>query len=391
MSTASLVGRCRTLPLRTVPAMSRADDLERDRQVAALKEVLRSSAQRRTPGEHREAGPDDRGHHHQRDHRRIRDRDGADGEDGDSEHHRIRDRDRARADGEHRADVDDGDPADGDADRDVGDGPERDRRGDGEVESVTLDGFGDGYRPPRGAWRARLLAQRASVVVFVTVAVLAAAATAAVTWFLRPTAAVVPGAGNEVVASGAPNGPAAPVPSIAPGPASPADGPAATGPVPPSSSATAASIVVAVVGAVASPGLVTLPEGARVSDAIAAAGGALPGTDLSSINIARKVSDGEQIAVGVPAAADAGGDQGGAGGTGAAGGGSGGTAGSAKVNVNTASLAQLDTLPGVGPVIAQSIIDFREQNGPFEAVSDLGNVSGIGPATLAKLADLVTT
>lgn len=235
---------------------------------------------------------------------------------------------------------------------------------DGEVDSRTLDGFGDGFEPPRAAWRARLVRQRGSVTVFVAVAVLAAAATALVTWFLRPAPTPVPGSVGEVVAgdehadrsgSGTP-------PSSAP-----AEG-----------TQNAQVIVVAVVGQVAVPGLVTLPEGSRVSDAIAAAGGALPGTDLTSINIARKVSDGEQVAVGIPAAPDVGPPEqpGSAGGAG-------------KVNLNSASLEQLDGLPGVGPVIAQRIVDFREANGPFASVADLANVSGIGPSIMAKLTDLV--
>ena len=130
--------------------------------------------------------------------------------------------------------------------------------------------------------------------------------------------------------------------------------------------------MVSVVGSVTTPGLVTLAEGARVSDAIDAAGGALPGTDLSTINLARKVSDGEQIAVGVPGAADAAG------------------ASAGKVNVNSASAEELATLPGIGPVLAQGIIDFRETNGPFGSVDELTEVSGIGPAVLAKIKDLVT-
>lgn len=240
------------------------------------------------------------------------------------------------------------------------------REDDGAVETVTLDGFGDGFEPPRAAWRARLARQRGSVAVFVLVAVLAAGATALVTWFLRPTPIPVPASQDAVVVSDEHNdraGPTAPAPA--------ADQEQTTSSPP---------IVVAVIGHVVAPGLVTLPDGARVSDAIAAAGGALPGTDLTTINIARKVSDGEQIAVGVPGAVD--------GGAAAQSGAS--AAGTGPVDINNANLQQLDQLPGIGPVTAQSIIDFREQNGPFGAVADLANVSGIGPATMAKLADLVT-
>jgi competence protein ComEA len=142
---------------------------------------------------------------------------------------------------------------------------------------------------------------------------------------------------------------------------------------------TSATVVVSVVGRVRSPGLVTLPTGARVADAIAAAGGLLPGTDGSSVNLAAVVSDGEQVAVGVPGAA------GGAAPTSA------GPAGPPeKVNLNSATVADLDGLPGIGPVLAQRIIDYRDQQGPFASVDQLDDVPGIGPAIFAQLTKLVT-
>lgn len=141
------------------------------------------------------------------------------------------------------------------------------------------------------------------------------------------------------------------------------------------------SVVVDVAGKVAEPGIRTLPAGARVADAIAAAGGAVPGTDTSSVNLARVLADGEQILVGVtPAAGVA---------AAAAGGASAGTGG-ALVNLNTADTTVLDSLPGVGPVTAQAIVRWRERNGRFRAVDDLLEVSGIGEATLAKIAPHVT-
>jgi competence protein ComEA len=140
-------------------------------------------------------------------------------------------------------------------------------------------------------------------------------------------------------------------------------------------------LVVAVEGKVVHPGLVRLPSGSRVADAIAAAGGALPGADLSLVNIAQKVVDGELIVVGVPPPPGA------AGGTGA----SGGSAGpSTPVNLNTATEADLDTLPGIGPALAQRIIDYRTQHGGFHSVDELRNVSGIGDAKFAEIKDLVT-
>lgn len=233
------------------------------------------------------------------------------------------------------------------------------------LEVRVLDGFGDGYQAPKTAWRARLIAQRSSLVVFVTVAVLAAAATALVTWFLRPVATAVPAADLTISEAGDERDEHA--------------GPAVT--TEPDASVQPEVIVVAVVGQVAEPGLVTLPDGARVSDAIDAAGGALPGTDLSTINIARRLSDGEQVAVGVPPAPDAqpSGQPS-----------SNSTSSTTKVNLNSAGVGELDALPGVGPVIAQRIVDFRDQNGPFGSVAELANVSGIGPAMMAKLTDLVT-
>jgi len=131
-----------------------------------------------------------------------------------------------------------------------------------------------------------------------------------------------------------------------------------------------AELVVAVSGQVVRPGLVRLPPGSRVADAIQAAGGPLPGVDLSTVNLARKLNDGELIAVGIPVP---------------------GTdpAAPSKVNLNTATLAELDTLPGVGPVLAQRIVDHRTKRGPFRTVQDLRQVDGIGEETFARLKDLV--
>lgn len=142
-----------------------------------------------------------------------------------------------------------------------------------------------------------------------------------------------------------------------------------------------AEVVVAVAGKVRRPGLVRLPAGARVADALDAAGGALPGTDVALLNLARKVSDGELILVGVTAPPGQPGGAPGAGAPGAAGG---------KVNLNTATLAQLDALPGVGPVLAQRILDHREQHGGFRSVGDLRQVNGIGDARYEDLKGLVT-
>lgn len=138
------------------------------------------------------------------------------------------------------------------------------------------------------------------------------------------------------------------------------------------------SLVIDVEGKVRRPGIVTLPRGSRVHEAIARAGGALEGADTSSINLARVLADGEQIIVGVAAASGA-----------AVGGAPNGVVGG-RISLNTATAEQLDTLPGVGPVTANAIVDYRTSHGGFQRVEDLLNVKGIGDATLADLKDQVS-
>jgi competence protein ComEA len=162
--------------------------------------------------------------------------------------------------------------------------------------------------------------------------------------------------------------------------AEPAPAVAAPGVVAAAAAPSPATIVVSVLGRVQRPGLVRLPQGARVADAIEAAGGVLPGTDLGYLNLARKLVDGELLAIGVgpvPSAPVAG-----------APGGSGGPPG--LINLNTATLAELDTLPGVGPVLAQRIIDHRNRSGGFKSVEELRKVEGVGDARFEQLKDLVT-
>ena len=164
--------------------------------------------------------------------------------------------------------------------------------------------------------------------------------------------------------------------------------PAAPLPPPPSSGigatgAPKARVVVDVVGAVRQPGLYRLSEGSRIADAVTRAGGATPKADLAQVNLAAPLADGEQIVVprrGAPAAAGSVG-----GGSGSAGGG----APAAPVQLSTATLEQLDTLPGVGPVTAQKILDYRTKHGAFHSVDELDAVSGIGPKRLEQLRDLV--
>jgi competence protein ComEA len=152
---------------------------------------------------------------------------------------------------------------------------------------------------------------------------------------------------------------------------------------PSGSSAPGGSIVVSVVGRVAKPGLVTLPQGARVADALEATGGPVPGVRLGGLNLARRLGDGEQIYVGVPTPANAEPAPGASAGRSAPGGPGG------QVDLNSASLASLDTLPGVGPVTAQRILDWRTQHGRFATVDQLQEVDGIGPSRFAKLKELV--
>lgn len=142
-----------------------------------------------------------------------------------------------------------------------------------------------------------------------------------------------------------------------------------------SPSAAARVVVVHVAGRVRRPGLVRAAAGARVADVIAAAGGALPGTDLTSVNLARQVSDGEQIVVGGPGGQPP--ATPGAGPTDSAPGG--------QVDLNTAGLAQLEALPGVGPVLAQRILDWRTEHGRFSSVDELQEVTGVGPKKFESL------
>ncbi|KAA0022957.1 ComEA family DNA-binding protein [Antrihabitans cavernicola] len=145
-------------------------------------------------------------------------------------------------------------------------------------------------------------------------------------------------------------------------------------------SAADAELVVSVVGLVRSAGLVRLPPGARIADALAAAGGAQDGADLISLNMAQRVADGDQIVVAPPGGAPPP-ARGPAPAPGAAKPG--------KVSLNNATEQDLDGLPGVGPVTAAAIVAWRTTNGKFTDIEQLGEVDGIGPGRLAKLRDLV--
>jgi competence protein ComEA len=139
----------------------------------------------------------------------------------------------------------------------------------------------------------------------------------------------------------------------------------------------AARIYVDVVGAVRRPGLYRLADGSRVADAVHRAGGPTRRAQLELLNLAARVSDGEQVVV----------PRRGAGGVGVAA--PGGGAPSGPIHLNSATLEQLDGLPGIGPVTAQKILDYRQAHGAFGSVAELDAVPGIGPARLAQLQDLV--
>jgi competence protein ComEA len=137
-------------------------------------------------------------------------------------------------------------------------------------------------------------------------------------------------------------------------------------------------LVVDVVGAVRRPGLVRLPEGSRVADAIARAGGLRRGAERAGVNFAAPVSDGQQVLVPERGAAVAAGAGGGA-----------GSASAGPVSLSSATAEQLDALPGVGPVTAEKIVAYRQQHGAFRSVDELDAISGIGPSRIADLRGLV--
>lgn len=145
------------------------------------------------------------------------------------------------------------------------------------------------------------------------------------------------------------------------------DGDTVTGSVTEAVSAPVGTVLVHVVGKVAEPGVVELPAGARVFDAIEAAGGATKDKALQSVNLARIVVDGEQIVVGTTD----------------------GQVGNSRISLNSSDARQLEQIPGVGPVIAERIVQWRTENGPFRSVEELAEVSGIGPALVDRIKDEV--
>ena len=222
-----------------------------------------------------------------------------------------------------------------------------------------------------GLRQGRLDPGRRGAVALVVVALLAALVAAAVVVAGRPREVTVPdteppGAAPQVVASGVPLPGAPPAGTPPPG--------AAAAPGTP-----AGEVVVAVAGKVQRPGLVRLPAGSRVDDAVRAAGGPLPGADAGLLNLARRLVDGEQVLVGVdppPGAPVTGAPPGAAGPAAAAAG---------PLDLNAATVGDLDALPGIGPVLAQRIVDWRTEHGRFASVEQLREVTGIGESKYTDL------
>ncbi|MFE7856345.1 helix-hairpin-helix domain-containing protein [Streptomyces sp. NPDC057403] len=244
-------------------------------------------------------------------------------------------------------------------------------------------------RPAGGAWRARAgLAvrerlplwlqtrcglERRSVVALSVLLVVAAVLAAQHFWAGRTQSVRAP----EVVRAALPFGAGKTNGRPGPGASTGAPGPGGT-------TAGGAEIVVDVSGKVRRPGIHRLPPGSRVTDALRAAGGVRPGTDLQGLNRARFLVDGEQVIVGGPAAPAPAPEP-----AGQAAGGPAGAAPAAPVSLNTATAEQLDTLPGVGPVLAQHIVDYRTRHGGFRTVDELREVNGIGDRRFADLRNLV--
>ncbi|MCL9761749.1 ComEA family DNA-binding protein [Frankia sp. AiPa1] len=243
--------------------------------------------------------------------------------------------------------------------------------------------------------RSALVAPAASAALVLALVALGAAVLSAwFAWRHRPVPlSSAPGVTSTIVA-----GPSAGVGAA--GPADSGGASAASSSAGARSGGPAAEVVVDVAGRVSHPGVVRLPAGARVVDALDRAGGVLPGTDTTAVALARVLVDGEQILVdgrpGAPTAASAavGASAGGtvaAGGSGAAASGAGGGAAGVgnPLDLNSATAEQLDALPGVGPVLAQRIVQWRTEHGPFRSPQQLGEVTGVGDKRLTDLLPLI--
>lgn len=257
----------------------------------------------------------------------------------------------------------------------------------------AADGGGPYPLPPPGWWQrlqaripVRLDPGRRAVVAVGAAVLIAAVLTGLWVVAERPRALAVGPTGIAGASSPVPTG------RLSPSAGSSGQGPAASS-VAPATSSAPPIVVVDVAGRVRRPGLYRLPAGSRVDDALRAAGGALAGVNLNSLNLAAKVADGQQIPVGIAGSAP-GAVAGAAGGGGSPGGGAGSAGGvgagaGGLVDLNTATIEQLETLPGVGPVLAQRVLDWRSAHGRFATVDQLNEVPGIGDVKFAALKRLV--
>ncbi|MFF1872122.1 helix-hairpin-helix domain-containing protein [Kitasatospora herbaricolor] len=184
-------------------------------------------------------------------------------------------------------------------------------------------------------------------------------------WFGRPEAVQVPPAASPTVRAGPE------FPATSAQPVEPAQSAGSAGQ--PGAPEAGGVVVVDIAGKVRTPGIRALPGGSRVADALRAAGGALPETDTSTLNLARVLTDGEQILVGGPAPPPVA-----------------GPTSRSPVSLNRATTEQLDALPGVGPTLAQRIVAYREAHGGFRSLDQLRQVSGVGERTYAELKPLLT-
>ena len=256
--------------------------------------------------------------------------------------------------------------------------------------AITEDMDETERKAPAGLW------SRSAVRGLAVIVALAVAVAGYWGWSGRPRAVA---AAPTVVAVGTPLPMPNPTPALstaeAPDPASGAQAPVTpiSPALPDASAATAVpQVVVHVTGLVARPGLVRLPLGARVADAVDEAGGVTRRRAADTVNLARILVDGEQVVVGVPGAPGSAGLTSPASPTGTPPGnplGSPAGTGPVPINLNTAPAGELESLPGVGPVIAARIVEWRTANGAFRSVEELGEVSGIGDAILAQVRDRV--
>ena len=231
------------------------------------------------------------------------------------------------------------------------------------------------------SWRtARWDPGRRGAVALVSVTAVAAVVSAVGAWRDRPVVEPAP----PLADAASPASPVSPKPAESARPGN-AEGERALGQ--PTGGGQGVPLVVSVAGKVRNPGLVRVPEGARVADVITSAGGPLPNTDLTMLNMARRVVDGEQILVGM--ATPPGGQPAEGPPPSPAVSGPGKPAGG-KVDLNQATLEQLDTLPGIGPITAQRILDWRNQHGRFTSVEQLREIEGIGERRLNQLRSQVT-